>query len=405
MRSPGPIVALALALGACGSKNQNQPPQIDAAPAPFCTPKAGTNLKLTKIASGLVEPIFVGAPAGDPRLFLVERPGRIRLIGADGILRPTPYLDISGEITENGEGGLLGLAFHSDFAKTGKLYVFYTRKADGFEVIDEYTVDPNAEVVTSQPRNLIVQTDPASNHNGGTLQWGPDDYLYFGIGDGGGGSDQYMNGQNPNTLMAKISRIDPDHPANGKPYGIPADNPWADGKNGVPEMYVWGLRNPFRFSVDGDGTLYIGDVGQGAFEEIDVVTPAQKGENLGWSIFEGNSCFRDATTCGNATTVTPPLFDYDRRNSGQCAVIGGFVYHGTCMPDLAGQYFWGDWCTGEVDTFTYANGQAMNRMNRTADVDPDKALTGNLGSFGKDGFGELYACALSHGDVYRIEVE
>jgi glucose/arabinose dehydrogenase len=397
------LVAIPLVLAACGSKSST-PPHIDAAPAPFCAPKHGSKLKLTKIASGLTEPIYVTAPAGDKRLFLVERPGRIRLIGADGVLRDTPYLDITSEITENGEGGLLGLAFHGDFAHDPKLYVFYTRKADGFEVIDEYTVDPAAETVTSQPRNLIVQTDPASNHNGGTLQWGPDNYLYFGIGDGGGGGDQYMNGQNPQTMMAKISRIDPDHPANGKPYGIPADNPWADGKSGVPEMYLWGLRNPFRFSVDDDGTVYIGDVGQASFEEIDVVPPAQKGENLGWSIFEGNSCFRDAATCQAAAGLTPPLFDYDRRSSGQCAVIGGFVYHGACMPDLAGQYVYGDWCSGEVDTFTYAGGQAMGRTNHT-EIDPDQQLKGNLGSFGKDGFGELYACALSHGDVYRIEVE
>jgi len=403
MRSLGPFVALALLGAACGHKDQPQV-QIDAAPAPFCSPKSGTNLKLVKVASGLVEPIFVTAPDGDPRLFIVERPGRIRLIGADGFMRDTPYLDISDGITESGEGGLLGLAFHSDFMKTGKFYVFYTRKSDGFEVIDEYTVDPTAEVAHAQPRNLIVQTDPANNHNGGTLQWGPDNYLYFGIGDGGGGGDQYHNGQNQQTLMAKISRIDPDHPASGKPYGIPTDNPWANGP-GVPEMYIWGLRNPFRFSVDGDGTVYIGDVGQGAFEEVDVITPQEKGENLGWSIMEGNSCFNNSPDCATATGLTAPLFDYDRRQSGQCAVIGGFVYHGSCMPDFANTYFWGDWCTGEVDTFQYVNGQATNKVNRTADLDPDKQLTGNLGSFGKDGFGEIYACALSHGDVYRIEVE
>jgi glucose/arabinose dehydrogenase len=400
MRKLGVILFV---LAACGGKKTS--PTIDATPSPFCTAKHGSQLTLVPIASGLDGPIYLTAPKGDPRIFVVERPGRIRLIGADGQLRPTPYLDISSKTSQEGERGLLGLAFHGDFATTGKFYIFYTHIGDGSEMIDEYTVDPNAEVVTSQPRNLITQTDPANNHNGGTVAWGPvDNYLYFGIGDGGGGDDQFGNGQNMNTLMAKISRIDPDHPANGKPYGIPADNPWANGP-GVPEMYVWGLRNPYRFSIDDDGTLYIGDVGQNKFEELDVVTPAQKGENLGWSIFEANDCHAaDPAQCTNATGLTPPTYDYDRRNAtpNQCAVMGGFVYRGACMPDLAGQYFWGDWCSGEVDTFTAAGGALTNLVKHT-EIDPDQNITGNLPGFGKDGFGEVYALALAHGGVYRIE--
>ena len=392
-----------LLLAACGGKKST--PTIDAAASPLCTPKHGNQLKLVPVASGLDSPIYVTAPKGDPRIFIVERPGKIRLIGADGMLRDTPYLDITNKTTIDGERGLLSMAFHSDFAHTGKFYIFYTRASDGFEMIDEYTVDPNAETVTSQPRNLITQTDPASNHNGGTVAWGPvDNYLYFGIGDGGGGDDQFMNGQNMNTMMAKISRIDPDHPANGKPYGIPTDNPWANGP-GVPEMYVWGLRNPYRFSIDDDGTLYIGDVGQNKFEEIDVVTPAQKGENLGWSIFEANDCHAtDPTLCTNATGLTPPTYNYDRRGTGQCAVMGGFVYRGTCLQDYTGQYFWGDWCSGEVDTFSTGGGQLTNMVKHT-EIDPDQNLTGNLPGFGVDGYGEMYANTLGHGTVYRIEVQ
>jgi glucose/arabinose dehydrogenase len=395
------LVLVVTIAAACGGKKT---PTIDAAPAPFCSPTPGTNLKLVQIASGLVEPIFVTAPPGDPRLFIIERPGRIRLIGADGVLRPTPYLDISSNITENTEDGFLGLAFHPDFAHNPKIYIFYTRKADGFEVIDEYTVDPNAETVTSQPRNLLVQTDPAPNHNGGTLQFGPTDgYLYFGIGDGGGGGDTYMNGQNMQTLMAKISRIDPDHPAGGKPYGIPADNPWANGP-GVPEMYVWGLRNPWRFSIDRDGTLWIGDVGQGLWEEIDVIPAAQKGANLGWSIFEGHSCFRDAATCGAATGMTAPILDYPHDN-GRCAIMGGIVYRGGCMPDMVGTYFYADYCSGEVDTLVYANNQVTQQQQHTTDLDPTGDLRGSISSFGTDGYGELYALSLSKGNVWRIETQ
>ena len=396
-------LALALVVAAaCGSKNNGQP-VIDAAPAPYCKATPGTSMKLVQVATGLVAPIYVTAPPGDPRLFIVERPGRIRLIGADGVLRPTPYLDISTNITQTSEDGLLSMAFHPDFQHNPKIYIFYTRASDGFEVIDEYTVDPNAETVTSQPRNLLVQTDPAPNHNGGTLKFGPDGYLYFGIGDGGGGGDQYMNGQNMQTLMAKISRIDPDHPANGKPYGIPADNPWANGP-GVPEMYVWGLRNPWRFSIDTDGTLWIGDVGQGAWEEIDVVTPAQKGENLGWSIYEGHNCYRDAATCAAATGLTMPITDYGHDN-GRCAIMGGLVYRGACMPDLVGTYFYADYCSGEVDTLVYANGQITNQQSHTTDLDPNKELPSSIVSFGTDGYGELYIASLAKGNVWRIQTQ
>jgi glucose/arabinose dehydrogenase len=400
MRTLVLVVAVA---AACGGKKSG-PPAIDAAPAPFCKPTAGTNMKLVQIATGLTEPIFVTAPAGDPRLFIVERPGRIRLIGADGVLRPTPYLDISSNITENTEDGFLGLAFHPDFAHNPKIYIYYTRKADGFEVIDEYTVDPNAETVTSQPRNLLVQTDPAPNHNGGTLQFGPTDgYLYFGIGDGGGGGDTYMNGQNQQTLMAKISRIDPDHPAGSKPYGIPADNPWANGP-GVPEMYLWGLRNPWRFSIDTDGTLWIGDVGQGAWEEIDVISPAQKGANLGWSIYEGHNCFRDTATCAAATGLTAPITDYPHDN-GRCAIMGGLVYRGACMPDMVGTYFYADYCSGEVDTLVYANSTISNQQTHKTDLDPTGDLVGSITSFGTDGYGELYVCSMAKGNVWRIQTQ
>ncbi len=393
-----------LVLGACGKSSGTQ--HADAAPAPFCSAKSGTALKLTLIAQDLTDPLFETAPPGDPRLFILQRSGQVRLIGADGILRDTPWFDIHDQVLAGNEQGMLGLAFHPDFAHTGKFYVDYTQQSDGAEIVAEYTVDPAAEKVTgATPRVLITQADPASNHNGGMLAFGLDGYLYWSLGDGGGGGDTYHNGQNQQALMAKIMRIDPDHPSATKPYGIPADNPWANGP-GVPEMYVWGLRNPWRFSIDSEtGDLYIGDVGQGKMEEVDVVPHGVNGRNYGWPIFEGTSCFGGAAACADATPYTMPDVAYDRTTSGQCAVIGGFVYRGTCMPDLVGTYFYSDYCSGEIDTFVYAGGQVTQATSRTADVDPDGVLKGKVSGFGTDGYNELYVNALQDGKVYRIEAE
>ena len=353
-----PIAILTAGLAACSSKSPAHP---DTTPAPYCTATAGTHLKLVPIVSGLTEPIFATAPTGDPRLFVIERAGKIRLVGADHLLRDAPWFDISSQVLKTGsEQGLLGLAFHPDFAKTGRFYVDYTRTPDGAEVIAEYTVDPAAETVQAQPRVLITQDDPAENHNGGMLQFGADGFLYISIGDGGGGGDTYHNGQNPQTLMAKILRIDPDHPAGGKPYGIPADNPWASGP-GVPEMYVWGLRNPWRFAIDRPtGDLYIADVGQGAVEEVDVVPRAGRGENLGWPVFEGTTCFGNAAGCSDPKPYTTPIDTYGH-SSGRCSIIGGSVYRGTCMPDVVGTYFYGDYCSNEIWSLVYADGRSRRR--------------------------------------------
>jgi glucose/arabinose dehydrogenase len=403
MRRSG-LGLLLVSAAACSGKSGNAP-HADAAPAPYCTATHGTNLKLTEIASNVQDPVFVTAPSGDPRIFIVERPGRVRVIGADGLLRDKAWLDISDKVQAGGEEGLLGLAFHPDFAKTGKIYVDYTRKGDGYEVLAEYTIDPTAETVQAQARILMVVVDPAGNHNGGMLQFGLDGFLYMSIGDGGGGGDIFRNGQNQQTLMAKILRVDPDHPAGDKEYGIPSDNPWANGP-GVPEMYVWGLRNPWRFSIDSQtGDLYIGDVGQGKIEEVDVVPHGSSGQNFGWSVFEGTSCFGDATACDTTAPYSTPAVEYDRSTSGQCSVIGGWVYRGTCMPDLVGTYFYGDLCTGEIDTFVYTGGAATERQDRSEDLGSRALLANQLSSFGTDGYGELYVTALNAGKVYRVEAE
>jgi len=233
------------------------------------------------------------------------------------------------------------------------------------------------------------------------IAFGADGDLYASFGDGGGGGDTYHNGQNKQTLHAKILRVDVDH---NTPYRIPPDNPWAAG-GGVGEMYAWGLRNPWRFSIDlPTGDLYIGDVGQGQFEEIDVIPHGTSGQNFGWPIYEADTCF-GAATCTAPERYTPPTLAYDRRGGSECAVMGGVVYRGTCMPDYVGTYFYGDYCAGEVNSFVYADGQATQRQSHTVDLDPTHLLQGRLTSFGTDGFGELYVTALQSGVVYRIELE
>jgi hypothetical protein len=229
--------------------------------------------------------------------------------------------------------------------------------------------------------------DPASNHNGGWMDFGPDGLLYIGLGDGGGGNDQFGNGQNRNTLLGKILRIDVD---SGSPYGIPPSNPFAAG-GGAPEIFVYGLRNPWRASFDGDN-LYIGDVGQGTWEEVDVISTASGGANLGWSIMEGNHCFQ-STTC-NQAGLTLPVYEYGHGEG--CSITGGYVYRGTAIPEIQGQYFFGDFCSGFVRSFRYGAGGFADLK--------DWADLGNLGSitsFGVDSAGELYIVTIE-GQVLKV---
>jgi glucose/arabinose dehydrogenase len=256
---------------------------------------------------------------------------------------------------------------------------------------------------------LILEVNhPADNHNGGTLAFGPDGFLYISFGDGGAANDYFGNGQNPDARLAKILRIDVD---TGDPYGIPASNPWADG-GGVAEMFAWGLRNPWKITFDSsNGDLWIGDVGQGLYEEIDVVRAGTEGQNFGWPVFEGTGCFTEDDSgnlnCDRPQDYVPAVLAYNRDGSGQCSVIAGGVYRGTCMTDYVGQFFFGDYCSGEVSTFpaTTTSIQYSAVTNHTDDVDPTGLLYGRISAFGTDGYGELYVAALQSGEVYRIEVE
>jgi glucose/arabinose dehydrogenase len=395
-----------LVVAACGGGDRDASTRPDARPAPYCTPRTGTALRLQSVATGLENPVAIAAPPGDPRLFVVEQPGRIRVVDDSGV-RATPFLTIDTNDLGT-EQGLLGLAFHPRYADNGRFFVFYVRPGRHDLRIAEYGAEPASNVArTAETVILDVPHPGADNHNGGTLAFGPDGYLYISVGDGGGANNFYGNGQNPDRLLAKLLRIDVD---GGAPYAIPPSNPWAGG-GGVPEMFAWGLRNPWRFTIDPDtGDVWIGDVGQGAYEEIDVVRGGG-GDNFGWAVFEGPACFTDdpdgAQGCDRPGDYVSPVMAYDRRGTGQCSVIAGPVYRGRCMPDLAGRVFFGDYCSGEVRSFaatattiTYAE-----TTDHTQDLDPQGVLYGRLSAFGVDGYDEAYVMSRQGGAVYRIEVE
>lgn len=425
MASIRTVVAALLCAAACGNDGGkgngdapvDAPPGIDAPgfpPAPYCTPKSGTTLKLTPVATQLRKPLGVVAPVGDPRLFVLEQEGTIRIV-KDGVLLPTPFLDLTAKVQSTGlEQGLLGMAFHPDFAQNGKFYVFYTHGATGDVRVSQFKTAPDADVAGTAEKVILEDARPAGygNCNGGTLAFGPDRKLYISVGDGGGNNNFTGSGQDPNTVHAKILRIDVD---GGDPYAIPDDNPWAHG-GGVPEMFAWGLRNPWRMAIDpATGDVYIGDVGEAWYEEIDYVPAGQRGLDFGWAVLEGPDCFTldpaGNAGCSDTSMLTAPLWADDRRaghpgeNDG--AIVAGGVYHGACMPDLAGRFFFGDYRAGKVRSLKVAGGAATDVRDHTDDLDPGGTLlfSGGMASFGVDGYGELYVTAIQSGRVYRIEIE
>lgn len=391
------IVFLSLVLAACGSSDgEKDAPRIDAAVT--CTPIAGTGLRLEEMARGLADPVFVTAPADDPRLFVVEKPGRLRILDG-GRLLDTPFLDITSLVKAVGnEQGLLGLAFHPGFAENGRFYVNYTAEAPAdATVVAEYTVSSNRNIASARERRLLTVPQFARNHNGGMIAFGPDGYLYIGMGDGGGGGDPQQHGQNATTLLGSLLRIDVD---GGEPYGIPPGNPYAGDAAGADEVWATGLRNPWRFSFDRQtGDLYIADVGQNRLEEVSVQPAASGGgENYGWNRMEGASCF-ESSACDQAGLVLP-VHEYDRTGDDRCSITGGYVYRGSCMPDVRGRYFFADYCTSQVWTFAYENGQATDLREVTGDLDPDGQLEA-VASFGEDASGELYVVDLE-GRIHRV---
>ena len=429
------LAIVVAALGACGGNHDKQdagptciapcdgamafdaPPLdapallVDATPLPACTPKAGGNLAPRKIGTVSGGAMLATSPPGDGRLFVVEQGGRLRIFEAEA-LKPTPFLDISNTIVAGGEQGLLGLAFHPSYGFNGKFYVFYTAQnpnaGDAYvDVLAQYSVSATDPNVADPASGQIILSIPdfASNHNGGMIEFGADGFLYIGTGDGGGGGDPKRNGQNKNALLGKILRIDVDHPAGGKPYGIPSTNPFAAG-GGAPEVWIYGVRNPWRWSFDrANGDMWIGDVGQGVTEEIDVLRAGQQaGANLGWSAFEGTAC---CATQADRCTQTAPFqacdmtgitFPQDQRShaSGWFAIIGGQVYRGSCYPDLVGWYFYTD---NQHKTIAKAQLQANGTLTI---IDLTGTFPAGPSSIHADARGELYETDVS-GNVWALE--
>jgi len=350
--------------------------------------RAQTSIVLEPVVSGLAAPIFV-TPAGDGggRLFVVEQGGTIRVLGR-GASAPTLFLDISDRVIAGGEQGLLGLAFHPQYGTNRRFFVDYTRRSDGATVIAEYrasAADP--DVADRTETILLTIPQPFANHNGGMLAFGPDGFLYIGMGDGGSANDPGNRAQNVDELLGKILRIDVDRPASQtQPYSSPADNPYAGPTTGRDEIYALGLRNPWRFSFDRQtGDLVCGDVGQSAREEVDIIT---RGGNYGWRIFEGTQCTGlDPALCNPAGFIMP-IAEYGH-TGGRCSITGGYVYRGSLGSLPLGSYVFGDYCSGEI--FLREGGQFSVIY----------ATGANISSFGQDEAGELYV-VLYGGSVVHI---
>lgn len=362
---------------------------------------SAVDLKSTRIASGLSSPVLAVSPPGDmSRLFIVEQSGRIRILDG-GSLRPEPFLDISDRVRSGGERGLLGLAFHPDYATNRYFYVDYTNQS-GATVIARFQTTADPALADEDSEFLILQfSQPYSNHNGGMVAFGPEGYLYIGTGDGGALGDPGNRAQNGSTLLGKMLRIDID---GGTPYAIPEDNPYVDA-NPLDELWAIGLRNPWRFSFDRlTGDLYIGDVGQDRWEEISFqAREAEPPINYGWRLKEADHCYLPPFGC-DSPDLTGPIFEYAHGgNPNSCSVTGGYVYRGPTMPDLSGTYFFADYCSGKVTTFVYEGGGVTELQERTEELEPGGgAVLDAISGFGEDGSGELYICDLNGGELYRI---
>jgi len=368
------------------------PAPIDASKPPL--------LRLELVARGLKMPSTIAGSTDGSLLVNETRSGLVRVIERDGTLRSAPFLDLSGRIAVEGEQGLLGLAVHPDYEANGRFFVHYTRLSDGGVIVSEFhraadgiPGDPTSE------RVLLTIDHPDAYHNGGQLAFGRDGYLYVGLGDGGSSlGDSLGNAQNPHVLLGKILRVDVDSvPATNETYVTPPDNPFSVGGGGAPEVYVLGVRNPWRFSFD-DATdaLWIADVGEGAYEEVTRLDPGKMaGANLGWGTMEGNHCY-NLLPC-DTTPFVAPLTEYHRTVG--CAVIGGYVYHGLAIPGLAGWYLFADYCTGAIFGVRSDAATAVGKV-----VEPRVLLDSDLvvSTFGRGADGELYVADITAGTVYRL---
>ncbi|NDJ54617.1 MAG: glucose dehydrogenase [Chloroflexi bacterium] len=353
-------------------------------------------IAVVPFASGLTLPVgMANAADGSNRLFVVEKQGTIRILDSAGDLQPTPFLDIRDRVGSGGsEQGLLGLAFHPNYTENGHFYVNYTNETGNtvisrFNVTDDPNVaDPNSEMM------MFRLPQPASNHNGGGLVFGPDGYLYIGTGDGGAAGDRYGNGQNTQTLLGAMLRVDVD---GGTPYAIPADNPFVDDPNVLDEIWAYGLRNPWRYSFDRlTGDLFIADVGQNAFEEVHF-QPADStgGQNYGWPIMEGYNCFPAGTNC-DQTGLTLPILEYS--HSLGCSITGGYIYRGDTHPAMQGVYIFGDFCSGRIWGLAQdAQGSWQQALLTQVNL--------QIAAFGEAEDGSIYVVDIRDGGIWEVTAQ
>ncbi len=353
-----------------------------------------------QLISGLNQPVRLVAPEGDTRLFVVQRNGLIRIFDQQGIEQGT-FLDISDQTNVFSERGLLGLAFAPDYDTTGRFYINFT-DLQGDTRIARFTVsEDDPDLADPGSQEIILTVDqPANNHNGGHIEFGPDNMLYIGLGDGGGTGDPQNRAQNDQELLGKMLRLDVSVPVG---YAVPGDNPFVDL---APQDEIWakGLRNPWCFSFDrSTGDLYIADVGQGLEEEIDVQPVSSAGgENYGWRLMEGTLCFIPSSDC-NDGSLTLPVHTYTHGgNPNRCSISGGYVYRGAALPSLSGHYFFADYCSNQIWSLTWTESGGLSAVvERTDEMTPSGGYI-SVASFGQDGLGELYVIDLDGGRVFRI---
>lgn len=375
IRRPWSAACLLLGLFACDGGNGGNDP----GPAPM--------LRFSTIATGFENPVFLTVAPGDStRLFVIEQEGRIRIIRNDTLLA-TPFLDIEDSVSHGNEQGLLGLAFAPDYATSGAFYVYITDPAGDIRLLRfKVSGDPEVADLASGVEVLAFE-HPNTNHNGGMIAFGADGLLYIGSGDGGGSGDPLETGQDPSDLLGAILRIDVGGDSAG--YVIPGTNPFVGDSGFAPEVWAYGLRNPWRFSFDRTtGDMWIGDVGQNAYEEVDFIPAGTGGQNLGWDLMEGTHCYEPSTGC-NTAGLTMPLFDY-AQGSDRCSVIGGYVYRGadSALASIVGGYVYGDLCDGRVRVWEDGEEFATN-------------IGSAILSFGEDHLGRLYVLT-GDGEVRRL---
>ncbi len=364
--------------------------------------QAQVELNLVEIASGYSNPSEI-VNAGDERLFIIEQAGRIKILYTDGTQVSTSFLDITNQVSDGGEKGLLGLAFAPDYCESGYFFVNYTAQVGGQLItrVSRFSVDPdNENLALPNSEEVVLEVDQDfGNHNGGHIEFGPDGYLYIGMGDGGSGNDPNNRAQDMMSMLGKMLRID----VSSLPYTIPADNPFADDDFAVDEMWSLGLRNPWRFAFDSEtGDMYIGDVGQGAREEVSYQAAGTEGGlNYGWRCREGSIQNSVYPSCVPVTTPTEPIFDYvygNNSNGFRCAITGGRVYRGKSFPAIEGMYLFTDYCSGEW--------WALGQDGDDWESETGPGFPSNIVTFGEDVWGEVYAGrGGSQGRIYRVEEE